>query len=161
MPTRIGGSGGSSKGTKADQMVVLQNRVTKFTVNDVILSNGATPAAELDVAYGIALDEACDFVSLRLVSIKDTTDGDSDYLVICGNPLIDDGSIAISNSLTLAGDGIESGESKLDMRISPKSLVLRVRAFNKEGAAYDGGGGGTPEPAVVEVVQYFEAGGAY
>ena len=149
------------KGSRGDEGTVLQQRVEKFTVNDVILSNGATPAADLEVAYSIELDPNCDFLSLRMVSIYDVTDGDADYMVVCGNPGIDDGSVTISNSLTLSGDGISSGEAKLDMRISPKSLTIRVKAFNKDGAAYDGGGGGSPEPAVIEVVQYFEAGNAY
>ena len=150
-----------TKGSKSEQNIVLQNRVEKFTVNDVILSDGATPAGDLDIAYAITLDEDCDFVSCRLISIHDTTDGDSDYMVVCGNPGIDDGSIAISNSLTLSGDGISTGEATFDMRISPKTLTLRVKAFNSDGAAYDGGGTGTPEPAILEVVQYFEAGRAY
>lgn len=161
MPTRVGGDSGQARGSKQDQMIVLQNRVQKFTVNDVIMSDGASPAGDLAVAYDITLDSQCDFISLRLVSIHDTTSDDSDYVVICGNPDIDDASVSISNSLTLSGDGISSGDAKLDMRISPKSLSLRVKAFNKDGAAYDGGGGASPEPAILEVVQYFEAGGAY
>ena len=109
------------KGSQSDQMIVLQNRVEKFTVNDVIMSNGSTPAGDIEVAYDITLDQNCDFISLRLVSIHDTTEDDSDYVVICGNSDIDDASISISNSLTLSGDGIASGDAKLDMRISPKT----------------------------------------